>query len=177
MPDESGSDTEESGSGSEDSEKEQAEGSQNDSEEDSEEQDDEEDDEEEEIHIAVPVAMWDFDHCDPRRCSGKKLSRHGLVTNMRVGQRFRGIVLTWVDRQPCHCHRVGLATIHTHLRPKGKKPIAPCDDEIVQMSGLAVVECSWARLDEVPFGKIKSPYERLCGFFFSPCRAPLSIPD
>ena len=43
-------------------------------------------------------------------------------------------------------------------------PISPSDDEIVQISGLAVVECSWARLDEVPFGKIKSPHERLCEF-------------
>lgn len=49
-------------------------------------------------------------------------------------------------------------------RPNGKKPIAPCDDEIVRTAGLAVVECSWARLDEVPFGKIKSPHERLCQF-------------
>lgn len=50
--------------------------------------------EEQPTTIAVPVAMWDFDHCDPKRCSGKKLARHGLITSMRVGHRFRGVVLT-----------------------------------------------------------------------------------
>lgn len=62
--------------------------------------DEEEDDDEEqaeEIKIGVPVAMWDFDHCDPKRCSGKKLSRHGLINSLRVGQRFRGVVITSVD--------------------------------------------------------------------------------
>ncbi|CAD6585470.1 MAG: ribosome bioproteinsis protein tsr3 [Tremellales sp. Tagirdzhanova-0007] len=97
------------------------------------------------LTVAVPVAMWDFEHCDPRRCSGKKLARHGLISSMRIGQRFRGIVLT----------------------PKGKKPIAPCDEEVVLSSGLAVVECSWARLEEVPFGKIKSPFERLLPFLIA----------
>lgn len=36
----------------------------------------------------------DFDHCDPKRCSGKKLARLGLIKDMKVGQRFRGIVVT-----------------------------------------------------------------------------------
>lgn len=48
------------------------------------------------------------------------------------------------------------------LRPRGQVPISPEDEDIIATSGLAVVECSWARLEEVPFGKIKSPHERLC---------------
>ncbi|GAA5860990.1 hypothetical protein JCM8547_007999 [Rhodosporidiobolus lusitaniae] len=87
----------------------------------------------------VPVAMWDFDHCDPRKCSGKKLSRLSLMEELRVGQRFQGIVMS----------------------PKGTQVVCPADREIVELAGVAVVECSWARLDEIPFNKIKSPHERL----------------
>lgn len=39
--------------------------------------------------------------------------------------------------------------------------MSPADREIVASCGLAVVEASWARLDEVPFTKIRSPHERL----------------
>jgi pre-rRNA-processing protein TSR3 len=49
----------------------------------------------------------------------------------------------------------------TERSPRGVDPVAPCDRNIVQESGLAVVECSWARLEEVPFAKIRSPHERL----------------
>ncbi|TBU24618.1 hypothetical protein BD311DRAFT_857199 [Dichomitus squalens] len=94
---------------------------------------------EEKVDIDVPVAMWDFDHCDPRRCSGKKLARQGLIQTLRVGQKFRGIVVS----------------------PKGTQPVSPADKDIVAQSGLAVVECSWARLEEVPFNRIASPHERL----------------
>ncbi|KAI0076003.1 DUF367-domain-containing protein [Panus rudis PR-1116 ss-1] len=91
------------------------------------------------VKIEVPVAMWDFDQCDPRRCSGKRLSRLGLIHELRVGQKFRGIVVT----------------------PKATLPVSPADRELVEKNGLAVVECSWARLEDVPFGKIASPHERL----------------
>lgn len=46
--------------------------------------------------------------------------------------------------------------------PKGTQVISPSDRGIIKKSGLAVVECSWARLDDVPFAKIASPHERLC---------------
>lgn len=58
---------------------------------------------------------------------------------MRVGQKFQGIVVS----------------------PNGKGVVCPDDKEIVETFGAAVVECSWARLDEVPFNKIGGKHERL----------------
>ncbi|KAF8630520.1 hypothetical protein AX15_002866 [Amanita polypyramis BW_CC] len=95
--------------------------------------------------IDVPVAMWDFDHCDPRRCSGKKLARLKLIKELRVGTRFRGIVVS----------------------PKATQVISPADRDLVLKGGLAVVECSWARLDDVPFSKIASPHERLLPYLLA----------
>ncbi|KAJ7595086.1 hypothetical protein C8J56DRAFT_1161559 [Mycena floridula] len=103
------------------------------------------DDEKSTVNIDVPVAMWDFDHCDPRRCSGKKLSRLGLIKELKVGSRFRGIVVS----------------------PKGTDVISPADRDIILNNGLAVVECSWARLDDVPFSKIASPHERLLPYLLA----------
>jgi pre-rRNA-processing protein TSR3 len=89
--------------------------------------------------ISFPVQMWDFEHCDPKRCSGKKLERQGLIKSLRVGHRTKGIVLS----------------------PKGEIAVSPQDKTIVKEFGIAVVEASWARIEEIPFSKIKSPNERL----------------
>lgn len=95
------------------------------------------------VKFPAKLAMWDFDHCDPKRCSGKKLERLGLIKSLRIGQKFQGIIVT----------------------PNGKGVVCPDDKEIVEQFGVAVVECSWARLEEVPFDKIGGKYERLLPYF------------
>lgn len=92
-----------------------------------------------------PVAMWDLNHCDPKKCSGRKLLRHGLIANLKLGQRFPGLVLT----------------------PVGVNCVSPLDKEIIETSGIAVVDCSWAKIDETPFSRMKSPYPRLLPFLIA----------
>lgn len=89
-----------------------------------------------------PVAMWDLNQCDPKKCSGRKLARHGLISNLKLGQKFPGLVLT----------------------PVGTNCVSPLDRDIILDSGIAVVDCSWAKLDETPFHKMKSPNPRLLPF-------------
>jgi len=43
--------------------------------------------------------------------------------------------------------------------------VNPTDREIIQEYGCAVVDCSWARLNDTPFNKMKTTHPRLLPFF------------
>ncbi|GLT43998.1 hypothetical protein SLA2020_179170 [Shorea laevis] len=105
----------------------------------------------------VQLAMWDFGQCDSKRCTGRKLSRFGLLkesicytfalksilflpfSELRVNSGFGGIVLS----------------------PVGNRCVSKDDNDLIKRKGLAVVDCSWARLDDVPFVKLRCSAPRL----------------
>ncbi|XP_039146164.1 LOW QUALITY PROTEIN: 18S rRNA aminocarboxypropyltransferase [Dioscorea cayenensis subsp. rotundata] len=94
----------------------------------------------EEAHVPkIQLAMWDFGHCDVKRCTGRKLSRFGFLKELRVTSGFGGIALS----------------------PVGTQCISKDDHLLIKRKGLAVVDCSWARLNDVPFVKLRCAAPRL----------------
>jgi pre-rRNA-processing protein TSR3 len=85
------------------------------------------------------AACWDLGHCDPKRCSGARLLRQSLIRSLPLGVRFAGVVIT----------------------PNGKSVLSPADAPLLEQQGVAVVECSWARVEEVQWNRVSGKCERL----------------
>jgi pre-rRNA-processing protein TSR3 len=81
----------------------------------------------------LKLRMWDFAQCDPKRCTGARLAQRGWLQRMPLKQPFRGLVLS----------------------PMGEIAVSPADADILMQSGLSVIDCSWARLSEIPFHQMK----------------------
>ena len=60
-------------------------------------------------------------------CSGVRLLKYGLLKEIKINSKFKGILLT----------------------PDGKKPVSKEDKEIVSKSGICVIDCSWAKFQEL----------------------------
>ncbi|KIX00985.1 uncharacterized protein Z518_10051 [Rhinocladiella mackenziei CBS 650.93] len=85
------------------------------------------------------AACWDFGHCDAKRCSGKRLMHFGMMRELPIGQKYPGVVIS----------------------PNAKRVLSPADRDLLEQHGAAVVECSWARVQEIPWSRIGGKCERL----------------
>ena len=88
------------------------------------------------------LRLWDFAQCDPKRCTGARLVKRGLFQSMPLKQPFRGLVLS----------------------PQGTKSVSPADVEILDQFGMSLIDCSWARLEEIPFRQMQAGHHRLLPF-------------
>ena len=86
--------------------------------------------------------VQDLGHCDPKKCSGRRLCRKGFVRELSISHKFRGVVLS----------------------PNACKCLSPEDRDVVLSCGIAVIDCSWAKLDVTPFSKMKGAHPRLLPF-------------
>lgn len=94
---------------------------------------------------AFKAAAWDLNHCDAKRCSGKRLMRLGLMRELHVGQKHAGVVVS----------------------PKATTLVSAADRAILEQYGAAVVEASWNRIEEVPFARIGGPNPRLLPYLIA----------
>ncbi|KAK5552627.1 ribosome biogenesis protein tsr3 [Exophiala xenobiotica] len=85
------------------------------------------------------AACWDFGHCDSKRCSGKRLMHFGMMRELSIGQKHHGVVIS----------------------PNAKRVLSPADKDLLEQYGAAVVECSWVRVQEIPWSRIGGKCERL----------------
>ena len=81
------------------------------------------------------ITIYHANQCDPKRCTGLKLKRHGLariVTSIRFLPR-RAIV----------------------LNPFGEIAFSPADRQRIQNFGLAALDCSWEHAQKVMSTHVK----------------------
>src|SRR5690242_16703139 len=48
--------------------------------------------------VPVKLGMWDFGQCDPKKCSGRRLARHNLLSTFNISYNFKGIVLSPIGK-------------------------------------------------------------------------------
>ena len=71
--------------------------------------------------------------------------RLGLVKSLKVSTRFNGIVLS----------------------PDGSRYVSPVDAVIIDKHGIAVIDCSWAKLHDVPFARMRFSNSRLLPYLLA----------
>ncbi|WEL39510.1 rRNA aminocarboxypropyltransferase [Encephalitozoon hellem] len=86
--------------------------------------------------------IYEFEQCDPKKCSGKRLIRQNKVQPIKKNRNFGGVVLS----------------------PDADQSISPADKDIIERFGIGLIDCSWAQLDAVDFKRLPRKHNRLLPF-------------
>jgi len=83
--------------------------------------------------LSVRLCMFEFNQNDSKMDSGSRLVRFGLAQSMRPDVPFHGIVLS----------------------TQTDVVVSAADRSLVETSGIAWVNCSWNRIEEIPWEKLQ----------------------
>ncbi|KAI1714790.1 putative fer4-like domain in RNase L inhibitor, RLI domain-containing protein [Ditylenchus destructor] len=97
------------------------------------------------VSMPCRLAMFDFNQCDPKRGSGRKLQRLGILSTLKLGTKFPGLILS----------------------PTGTATLSRADKALILSSGLAVVDCSWNQVEKTPLQRIKATEHRLLPYLIA----------
>lgn len=86
--------------------------------------------------------IYEFNQCDPKRCSGRKLVKMNLIQSLPTKKYFNGIILS----------------------PNADTVISPKDSQHIEKYGIGLIDCSWAQLDKVNFKSLPKRHNRLLPF-------------
>ncbi|MCW4009567.1 MAG: DUF367 family protein [Candidatus Bathyarchaeota archaeon] len=79
--------------------------------------------------LSIKISIYHANQCDPKRCTGLKLKRHGLA---RIVKQTR-----WLPKR---------AIV---LNPFAKTAFSPADHERIADAGLVALDCSWEHAEKV----------------------------
>ncbi|ORD97954.1 TSR3 [Hepatospora eriocheir] len=82
----------------------------------------------------VKLIIYEFNQCDPKKCSGHRLVKFNKVKPISIKSRFNGIMLS----------------------PEADKFISKEDLNLIKKFGLGTIDCSWNKIDEFNFKSLKS---------------------
>ncbi|KAG0437015.1 Ribosome biogenesis protein TSR3 like protein [Dictyocoela muelleri] len=90
----------------------------------------------------MKIICYEFDQCDPKRCSAQKLIRLKKIEKYNLKRPFKGIILS----------------------PIGDRVISKSDNERIKKYGIGIIDCSWSQIDTTYIKNIPCNHHRLLPF-------------